>query len=250
MRISVITTCLNAAGTIRDTIESVQDSGYADLEHLIVDAGSVDGTSAIVHEYAHLLWHVCPGANIAQAWNFGISQARGDIVMLLNADDYLDPSTLTVAVRAFENAKRPCIVVGHVRQVDAALTPLRMFRGRKPGWNNLYRGLPFLHPSVLVSREIYGQVGPFDDRLRVAMDADWLVRAFALDVHFECSEHVVNMRQGGLSDSRMWTGFGEYLDSLARHGAGASVIVPALLNKAAVVAKRSLLHSRRDKGLQ
>ena len=91
MLISIITVCLNAMEYIEQTITSVMAQTYPNLEYIIIDGGSLDGTVDIIRKYESRLayWHSQPDRGIAHAFNLGLAQAHGDWILYLNADDLL-----------------------------------------------------------------------------------------------------------------------------------------------------------------
>jgi glycosyltransferase involved in cell wall biosynthesis len=100
-KISVITPCFNSIHTIRDTIESVRRQEYPNLEHIVVDGGSKDGTVDLIKEYPHLRWISEKDEGHYHAMNKGIQMATGDLVNILNADDCFRPGALRAVGEAF-----------------------------------------------------------------------------------------------------------------------------------------------------
>lgn len=108
MKISVVTTCFNAASTIRDCLESVKSQTYGDVEHIVVDAASTDGTLDVLEEYNDKLAKVVSDQDngIYDGMNKGLRLATGDVVGILNADDvYSDSDVLQHVARVFEEEK-------------------------------------------------------------------------------------------------------------------------------------------------
>src|SRR5690606_11312876 len=99
-KVSVITVCFNSESTIRDTIESVRGQRYENIEHIIVDGGSSDGTMDVVSEYADSLGGVVsePDKGLYDAMNKGIRLASGDIVGILNSDDFYECNDVIGAI--------------------------------------------------------------------------------------------------------------------------------------------------------
>ena len=97
MKISIVTPAFNSAGTIRDTLECIRSQVYPAIEHIIVDGVSTDDTLAIVREYAHVSTVISePDRGLYDAMNKGVQQATGDIVGILNSDDfYTHPQVLS-----------------------------------------------------------------------------------------------------------------------------------------------------------
>ena len=102
-KITIITACLNAARTVEATIRSVLDQNYPNLEYIIIDGVSTDGTLEIVDKYEDKITKIVsePDKGIYDAFNKGISLATGDLIGILNADDFYAPWTMTTIQKAF-----------------------------------------------------------------------------------------------------------------------------------------------------
>jgi len=203
--VSIITVCFNSSRTIRDAIESVLSQDYSAIEYIIVDGGSTDGTVDIIQEYRDRIRTFVsePDRGIFDAMNKGICLATGDIVGMLNSDDfYVDSRVVTDLVGAMERAG-----------VDAVFADLvyvdRLNAGRirryydSSRWNpSRFRfGWMPAHPTLFVKRECYRRCGLFSLDYRIAADFEILVRLFyragATYTHVE--RPVVKMRAGGMS---------------------------------------------------
>lgn len=94
MKITIITVCYNSEATIRDTIQSVLSQSYSNIEYIVVDGASKDGTMGIVNEYRDRIARIVsePDMGIYDAMNKGISMAAGDVIGILNSDDYYETS--------------------------------------------------------------------------------------------------------------------------------------------------------------
>ncbi|HEV2353803.1 MAG TPA: glycosyltransferase, partial [Puia sp.] len=105
MKISIITTTFNSAATVRDTLESVRSQTHPDVEHIIVDGRSADGTLAVVAGFPHVARVLSErDKGVYDAMNKGIGLATGEVIGILNSDDiYVDPSVLSGIARAFED---------------------------------------------------------------------------------------------------------------------------------------------------
>jgi glycosyltransferase involved in cell wall biosynthesis len=201
-RVSLITACFNSVATLDRTLRSVSaqvgSSGF-ELEHIIQDGGSTDGTLERVAEYAHTARHcVAPvsrrDAGFYDAVNQGVARATGDIIGLINADDWLaDAQVLADVVGLFREPLAPDAVyadLDYVRlsaeQRDPAGTPTG------PSWHSRGAGpspldpRPFMpppshpvpHPTVYVRREVYDALGGYRRDMGSAADYEWLVRVF------------------------------------------------------------------------
>ncbi len=138
LTISVITPCLNNASTIERAIQSVLDQDYTKWEHIIVDGESTDGTIEILKKYPHLKWQSEKDKSQEQAMNKGFRRSSGDIIVYLNADDYLFPGAFSAVIEAFK--KGATFVVGNVLVKSPRLkteflnTPRITFEGMLRHW--------------------------------------------------------------------------------------------------------------------
>jgi len=104
LKLSIITVCYNSASTIRDTIESVLSQSYADIEYIVVDGGSTDGTQAIVESYGQRISAFVSERDkgIYDAMNKGVALATGDVIGILNSDDFYEEiGVISSVVEAF-----------------------------------------------------------------------------------------------------------------------------------------------------
>ncbi|MFN9679485.1 MAG: glycosyltransferase family 2 protein [bacterium] len=205
MRISVITACLNAAATIADTIESVLAQDHSDVEHIIVDGVSRDGTLEIVKRYGPRISRVVsePDLGLYDSANKGLRMATGDVVGYLNADDYYAaPDALSTVAAAFG----PGIDVVHADLdfIDPRDTSriTRRFRSRPYAPGDFRKGWHPAHPTFYARRDVLLEAGGFDERYRIAADIDLMMRV--MEVRGARSVHLprvlVKMREGGMSN--------------------------------------------------
>ncbi len=240
-KITVITTCLNSKLTVRKTIESIISTRYTNLEHIFIDAGSTDGTIEILGSYPHLRVFIKRGISISEAWNFGIQNSSGDLIYILNSDDFVTPDIFNIALNDVKKSNSSFILIGNVSIIDSDGRLVRQVNGERPRLTNIFKGLPFMHPSVIATKDIYDKIGLFDLAYRIGLDSEWLIRAYVSKVNFIKSSYSVYMLSGGISERRMWVGFGEYLETLHKHKVPVIVIIAALLNKIMLILKNVLI---------
>ena len=165
-RISVITPTYNGATTIRETIESVCRQKYPNLEHLVVDGGSTDGTLDIVREYPHILWTSQKDEGHYDAMNKGIQQSTGDIVAILNSDDCYRNGALLKIGRAFQEHADWDGLFCDVVYVDEKS---KIIFGRKEACYD-YDALRFgtvcyiVHPTLFLKKATYERLGAYRHR--------------------------------------------------------------------------------------
>jgi glycosyltransferase involved in cell wall biosynthesis len=175
--ISIVTVALNAAATIGRTIRSVQAQSFASIEHILVDGGSEDGTLDIIRRQARKqdYWLAEPDRGISDAFNKGVALARGRYVQILNADDWLSPDQVERGLAALE-ASAADFVFGDLIFYDQGL-PVFRYAGDPHYARSIHRRCPAVgHPTMLVARAAFAQIGLFDPAYSNAMDYDWLLR--------------------------------------------------------------------------
>lgn len=205
--VSVITVCLNAAGTIESALQSVCAQTYNGIEHVIIDGGSTDGTLEIIGKYRDRVSRLVSetDSGIFNAMNKGLELATGDIIFFLNADDHFhDPEVVADIVRAFNVVDSPDVIYGDLywnwrgKQVPAHQpeTVTREFLARRT----------ILHQTVFARTSLFRRVGGFSEDLRVVSDYDWLVRAFTdSSVRWRHLDRYISvMGTGGASWNSHW----------------------------------------------
>ena len=223
MKISIITASYNSAATLRDTMESVLRQGYTDYEYIVVDGASKDGTVNLIREYeprfeGRMRWVSEPDRGIYDAMNKGIAMATGDVVGLLNSDDfYTSDDILETIACEFTSPDAPDAIYGDVHYVDEmdVTKIVRYYSSRKFTRERMRMGYMPAHPSFYVRRECYERYGAFDTSYRVAADFENLLRLLYVN-HIRTryiAKDFVAMRMGGASSS----GIKSYLHIIADH---------------------------------
>lgn len=204
MRISVITATWNSASTVRDTLRSVAGQDLPGIEHIIMDGASKDETLRIVAEFPHVAKVVSEkDKGIYDAMNKGIAQTTGDIVGILNSDDfYMNASVLRHVAETFE--RTGCgAVYGDLLYVDPVDTNkvIRYWRSGAYQPDAFRWGWMPPHPTFFVKREVYEKFGVFNLNLGTAADYELMLRFIHKNgvVPAYLPEVLVRMRNGGAS---------------------------------------------------
>ena len=210
MKISVITATFNSGKTVKDTIESVLRQTYKDVEYIVVDGKSTDDTMRIVRSYepmfgGRLVYVSEPDRGIYDAMNKGIAMATGDVVGILNSDDfYTSDDVLENIVKALADGDVDA-VYGDVHYVnDYDLGKCVRYYTSRPFHRSWMRfGFMPAHPSFYCRRSIYEKFGTFDLSYKVAADFENLLRLiFIHRIHTRyVAKDFVTMRTGGASSS-------------------------------------------------
>ena len=231
MKISLITACYNSAKTIKTAMESVLAQKGVDIEYIVVDGGSTDGTVDVIKEYStrstcstrfSFKWISERDKGMYDAINKGIKIATGDVVGILNADDLFESeNTLAHIGSAFEQKESsvPHSPFPVPQRIDALYADIRFVKDDLQTTSRYYSARhwkPWMlqwgkmppHPSVYIRRELFGQYGLYKLGYDIAADYELLIRYLRMAKLNTCylNECVVRMRMGGKS-TRGWKSF-------------------------------------------
>lgn len=209
MRFSIITICYNSEKTIERTLKSVLNQSYTDFEYIIVDGASKDGTLEIVKRYEPLFegrmkWKSEPDKGIYDAMNKGVRMASGDIIGIVNSDDWLEPNALNVVSNTYTHNKNNtnALYCGGIKfhKIDGTIkrwdVNIKSFKRQVP----LYIMSGIRHPATFVPIQVYDKIGLFDDQMHLSADQDFILRCYFGGIIFiEIKQVLSNMSEGGLS---------------------------------------------------
>ncbi|WP_203300272.1 glycosyltransferase family 2 protein [Marinobacter sediminum] len=208
MKVSIITVCFNSASTISDTLDSVQSQSYGDIEHVIVDGGSSDGTVELLESRRANLGALIsePDEGLYDAMNKGVLAATGDIIGVLNSDDIFESDdVVATVVDTFRESPDCDLVFGDVVFAEADdLSKVIRYYGAKHfrPWKLRFGWMP-PHPATFVRRQAYDLAGPYRVDMKISADYEmfvrWLLKARLRWKYL--SKVLVRMRSGGISTS-------------------------------------------------
>ena len=237
--ITLVTVVFNGAATLEHTIRSVIEQTYDNVEHIIIDGGSIDATLDILRKYEGSIdyWVSENDSGIYDAMNKGITLARGEIVAFINADDfYASPGVLTTVAAAFKSSGADCCYgdLCYVSQVDPTRT-VRYWRSADFVPGSFEKSWFPPHPTFFVRRSVYQRLGGFDLSFKIAADFELMLRY--LEVARISSDYIpevlVKMRLGGTSNRSLSIIFKQNVAirrALSKHGLRSS-LVSFVLNK-------------------
>ncbi len=214
MKVSIITVCYNSEKTIRDTIESVLVQNHPEIEYVVVDGLSTDTTIDIVNEYRGKISKIIsePDQGIYDAMNKGVKYSTGDIVGILNSDDFFEsPSTISDVVKHFHSNPTASLVIGDVVYVDPNNTEkiTRFYSSRKFKPAKLRFGWMPPHAATFIKASVYNKFGNYSTDYEISADYELFVRLLLL--HKVCYSRLdkvlVKMRTGGVSSSGIKSNF-------------------------------------------
>lgn len=206
IKVSIITVCYNSESVVETAIKSVLEQTHPNVEYIIVDGASTDATADILGKYSSQGVRVVsePDTGIYNAMNKGLKLATGDVIGLLNSDDFYASNTvLSEVANFFEKREDIDSVMGGVAFVDSSnlsLITRRYKVGSFKPWMMRFGFMP-PHPGVFFRKSVYGNYGYFNESYKIAADFEYLLRVLhrgSVSYHL-VSKIWVYMRSGGVS---------------------------------------------------
>jgi glycosyltransferase involved in cell wall biosynthesis len=204
MKISIITVCLNSEKTILDTLNSVINQTYKNIEHIIVDGGSKDKTKTFLRKYIFKNKRIfsIKKKGVYNAINYGIQKATGDIIHILHSDDiYQSNQTISDIINKIKNRKEKIFISDVVFFKNNNFSTIsRFYSARKFKKNKLKYGIMPPHPGLFVKKEIYKEF-LYSENYEIAGDFDFFVKTLLISKinFFYINLISIRMRMGGIS---------------------------------------------------
>jgi len=213
MKLSIITTCLNADSTIRFTLDSILSQSYQNIEHIIVDGGSTDETKKILKKYPHTQKKIftLKNSSIYQAINFGIKKSTGSFVCVLNADDIFNSNKTVESVVKIIKKKKYDMYFGDVVFIknNEFLKPVRFYSSKDYKTEMIKKCLMPPHTASFIKREVYEKICLYNENFKIAADFNFFLETL---IHFKLKFFIINkiitrMRLGGVSTKNLLSYF-------------------------------------------
>jgi glycosyltransferase involved in cell wall biosynthesis len=180
LKISIITVCYNSAKTIEKTILSVGNQTYKNIEYIIVDGKSKDGTLKIVIKHNNIVykWISEPDKGLYDAMNKGINLATGDLIGILNSDDTFHSNTVIEEIVNFHNKYNIDASVGNIMQHRENGKTVRIYSSKY--WNPEKLRIGFMppHPSIFFKPELFNKFGNYNLDFKIGSDYELIIRFF------------------------------------------------------------------------
>lgn len=206
MKVSVITIVYNAEETLEDTILSVLGQSYDNVEYIVVDGASTDGSLEIIERYRDRIHQFVsePDQGIYFAMNKGVEMATGDVVAILNSDDtYASNDVIEKVVSRLSESKSDSLY-GDLNYVDRGTSEVivRKWISGEFVLKSFLKGWMPPHPTFFVNREVYEKYGLFNTTLRTSADYEFMLRVLFKErvTTAYLPEVLVNMKTGGQSN--------------------------------------------------
>ncbi len=196
--VSIITVVYNGAKTLEQTIQSVISQTYKNIEYIVIDGGSSDGTLDIIKKYEDRItyWVSGPDSGIYDAMNKGIRKSHGEIIGIINSDDYYEKETAAAVVNEFK-AHPDTVIYGLLRYIKDGRELMVMAHH-----HDYLRQFMIPHPASFVPKALYDRYGLFNLKYSYCADYDFMLRLFESHVPFIRIDRVLaNFRTDGVSSS-------------------------------------------------
>lgn len=238
LTVSIITIVYNAEATLEQTILSVIGQTYPSIEYIIIDGGSKDGSLGIIKKFENQIatWISEPDKGISDAFNKGLKLATGDLIGIINADDWYELD----AIETIVNSYNPTIDVycGDLKLIDRHGNP---FKTRKSAPNRLTLGMYIMHPTTFVTHNAYRKAGIFDINYKIAMDYDLMLRLKGLGFNFcYINKTIACMRATGVSTLNLRNVDREVLKVMKNHHSKVNLLIGYIFTKLNAVRMRMI----------
>jgi len=208
MKVSIITTVKNDKEGFNETLRSVSDQSYGNIEHIVVD-GSDEDHKIDQEKIENLKFIKQKDSSPYEGMNTGIENVTGDVVALLHAGDiFVSKDSVSQIMQIFENKKVDAVygdIVYHAKNNSEKI--VRKWKSVKLEKDDIENGVFPPHTALIVKREVYEKTGKFDIKFKITADADMMIRMFRL-VGFKAhylNKTILSMRIGGRSNRNLFS---------------------------------------------
>lgn len=218
--VSITTVVLNRKETLSQTIMSVLSQSYPNIEYIVVDGASTDGTLEVIKQFDDKidLWISEPDHGSTDAGNKAISLARGDIIFWLSSDDWIEPDFIDLMVKAISSSGADFVFGNMAMYKDEKL--FSVLKGEKDYSESLMSGKPrFNFPCMAIKRAFFQKLGLLDSTYKICCDYEWTLRMHLAGCNgFYENQLTVHRGAGGIGDQHPFLDLLERLRVLRQHG--------------------------------
>ncbi|GHV71561.1 hypothetical protein FACS189420_7080 [Bacteroidia bacterium] len=242
--VSIITVTYNAQDSLEQTMQSVFSQTYPNIEYILIDGGSTDGTINIIKKYESKisLWVSERDKGIYDAMNKGIRLAKGELIGMINAGDFYEPDAVERMIEAAIQHTDYDIFHGNINLLNEDGS---FFKLKKPNTDlsRFYKGMSLFHPTLFVRRSVYKkQKGLYDINFKLAADFDFILRNYLDGTDFYYLDQVIaNFKQGGVSVKNKEMVNIECRDILYKNGYKKEIVEPLFKKWNVIYRKQRIL---------
>ena len=213
--LSVIIVVLNNAEGLQKNLSAISQQRTHELDIIVIDGGSTDGTLNVIKQYKDEItyWESGCDTGISDAFNRGVKQAKNEYLTFVNSDDYWQPNAFQIIQKHLYNDKLNIdIYAFSVMFYDCEDD---FYYVKRPNLKAVKYRMTLYHPSMIIKKSYFKNIGGYSEKYNVAMDSEWCHRAISNSAKFHLSTKVLSVMQlGGRSDKYFWIALWEYRKSL------------------------------------
>ncbi len=198
--ISIVTVVFNGEKHLEQTILSVINQSYKNIEYIIIDGASTDRTPQIIKKYKSKINYSVsePDKGIYDAMNKGIKQAKGEYIGILNSDDFYEPDAVRIIAEHIKQHSETDVFFGNLYIINPELPDKQLQTYKKS--KKFEKQFSIWHPTVFIKKQTYDTFGIFDTSYKIAADYELLLRFYKKGCRFfYINEAITNFREGGVS---------------------------------------------------
>jgi glycosyltransferase involved in cell wall biosynthesis len=220
MKISIITVCFNSVKTIGKTIDSVANQTHKNIEYIIIDGNSTDGTVEVIKNKEDLItnWVSEPDSGLYDAMNKGVALSTGELVGILNSDDVFYSNTVLQKIVEFHLKNEIMASIGNIIQKKENGKVIRFFSSQKWKPSKLKIGLMPPHPSIFFRKELFDNFGNYNVDFEIGADYELITRYFL--------KNCISWKYSGITTTAMLVG------GLSSSGLSSYIIISREIQKA------------------
>ncbi|MGY6275598.1 glycosyltransferase [Methylomonas sp. MgM2] len=195
--VTIVTVVYNNENMLQRCINSVRQQSYSNVEYIIIDGGSDDGTLKVIRDNLNIIDYFIsePDSGIYSAMNKGLELAKGEYICLLNSDDFYSPEFLSKTIEAAKHYRDKVDII-----YTDYFSGANLLRAQEINEGVLFGHLNICHNTFLATKDCYDRIGRFDENFKIVSDAIWIRKAFTGGINFKCiREPLFTLSDGGLS---------------------------------------------------
>jgi len=216
VKVSIITPTYNSEFYLSGVLECIKNQTYKNIEYIVIDGKSTDATLDILKSQGNIINKLISEKDngISDAFNKGVKLATGEIIGIINSDDYYNTETVQQVVDFYiQNGKKSGIYYGDIRFFDDESSYIN-----KADLSKIWKFMSLHHPSMFITADVYEKIGLYSEEYKYTMDAELIHRALKQNVEFfYIDKSLANFRLNGTSGANYFNTFNEFYKSVRKY---------------------------------